>query len=104
MDPQTDIPGFLVGAGGTASLGWLWLRTTLSDKKDLVRDLKESDAREREVTAKVIEALVLNKTFLESHQGELSGLGDTIKDEMQKITSSLQSLSNELLNRPDQDG
>ena len=103
MNFESEIPGIITGAGGTAAIGWLWLKTTLKDKQDLVQKLEVSDSRERELTAKVIEALLLNTAFLESHQGNLSGFGVIIKEEVERLSASLQSLSNELLKGPDSD-
>jgi hypothetical protein len=101
MSLQAEIPSFLTGAGGAGMLGWLWLRNTLARNEKLGADLDASQDRERALTAKVIEALVLNKTFLETHQGELSGLGETLKLELGKVTEKLDDLSNELLHGKD---
>lgn len=110
MSLISEIPGIAAGSGTTATLGYFFIRGMISEKielkkekKELVQQLKDSDARERKNNNKVIEALILNKIFLESHEGELSGLGETVKDEMRKHALILQSISNELSRGPDSD-
>ena len=89
----TEIINLLTGAGGSAVLMWLWLSSEKKEKASLIEEINELHQRERERTEKVIEALLLNKQFLEDHRGEFSKLGETIEVEFKRIEETLKSIA-----------
>lgn len=84
MNPP-DILAFITGAGGGIVTMWLWNRSQS-------KTIEALETERQKVVDQVIEALVLNKTFLEAHQGELSELGVTVKDELTKTRDTLKEL------------
>lgn len=93
----TEIINLLTGAGGSAVLMWMWLSSEKKEKGELKGDLAEATKREREMTQKVVEALLLNKEFLERHRGEFEKFGETVENELSKIADTLK----ETLNPPE---
>jgi|14BtaG_2_1085337.scaffolds.fasta_scaffold53297_2 hypothetical protein len=91
-----DLPGFLGGAGSTAAVMFFWLRSVIADRDTIQKKIEDSDHRERAMTAKMLEAIILNKTFLENHQGELSTLGQTIKEEVKTLVVKIETLADEI--------
>ena len=75
---SADIPSILTGAGGTAGLGLFYLRNLLKEKAELLIELKQGHDREREMAERCLEAILLNKSFME----QLGHSLDLIKDEL----------------------
>ena len=88
-----EVINLVTGAGGAAALMWLWLSSLQKEKASLIKEVNELHQRERDRTEKVIEALLLNKQFLEDHRGEFSKLGDTIEAEFRRIEETLKQIA-----------
>ena len=96
MNP--DIPSIIAGSGTTAATLVWWIRSLISEKKDLSAALAELSDRERKLTSDVLEALILTRNFQENHHKELSNLGGSITQELSTLTSTIDHLANDLKN------
>lgn len=91
-----EISDFVTGAGSASGILGLWVRWLILKNERVEGDLKEERNRSNELQEKAIEAIILNKAFLESHQAEISSLGGIITAEAASIRKSLQSLEDEI--------
>lgn len=94
-----EVSDFVTGATSASGILGVWVRWLIvrNDKQD--SQLEAERARSNDLSEKAIEAIVLNKTFLESHQVELAALGGVISTEANEIKRKLEHLSDEISGR-----
>jgi hypothetical protein len=88
-----EVSDFVSGAASSSAILGLWVRWLIvrNDKQDVL--LEGERRRLNDLSEKAIEAIVLNKAFLESHQSEISELGEVLATETTRILKVLEELS-----------
>lgn len=94
MSLPPDVLNLITGAGGMGAIMWLWLTAEKKERSAIARKLEEGQDRERLMTKQVIEALILNKRFLEDHRLEIENLGVKVADEVAKILAAIERAEN----------
>lgn len=99
-----SIPGvseFITGVGSTAGVAGVFIWTLLKRVEKLENQLEAKDEKLGDLSEKAIEAIVLNKNFLEAHEAELGAIAQAIKDEAAKVERKMESLKNAITEETD---
>jgi|SRR5210317_1669662 hypothetical protein len=91
-----EVSDFVSGAASSSAILGLWVRWLIVRNEKQDGQLESERKRLNDLSEKAIEAIVLNKAFLESHQAEISALGGVIASETAEVLRVLRVLSDEI--------